>query len=332
MTLNILVLEPPILSNVGYWRLWLPFEVIRKMYRAAPVNFKFTFKRKEITYFDIWESDLIVLSRPGSLPDLQEVLDKAKEIGKPIIIDLDDDILSLPDIHPLFHSYKKGSKGYKRAIKAMDCANLFWYSTEKFMENYPKHGVVIPNAIPDKWLPNEPAPDRGLWVWRGRDIQLHDLMQVGRAWYEEIKSKPEKWVFMGSKPPLDHGDNVESVGFVDDVEKYLLEWRRSGFNGIWKPMIDCRFNDHKSNISVIEAAMGGGVCLTNYAGKPGWEYATKEFPNYKTAVKLWEKSRTAIAEQYNLLKWAQVRAETMAAICLPQVNTSQPTAETSNVQ
>ena len=153
-------------------------------------------------------------------------------------------------------------------------------------------------------------------------------MVAGQKWYSEIKDKPQKWLFMGSKPPLEHGENVESVGFVDDVEKYLLEWRRSAFNGVWKPMIDCRFNDHKSNISWIEATMTGGVCLTNYTGKPGWEYSTKEFPNYKESCMLWEKSKEAIIEKYNLLHTARMRAEIMAHICLPQANISPPTGET----
>ena len=332
MTLKILVLEPPNLTNVGYWRCWLPFQAIKAMYANSAVNFEFTYKRKDLTFEDAWNADVVVAPRPGSKPDVSEFLEKAKDNGARIILDLDDHIFGLPDAHQLYFPYSKGAPQYESAMKAIELADLFWFSTPIFMETYAekfkKPGLVVPNAIPPEWLPEAPAPDRGLWSWRGRDIQVHDLIYAGWDWYEEIKDRPKQWIFLGWKPPLRHSNNTQPVPYIDDVQKYLLNVRKSGFNGIWKPMIDCPFNDHKSNIAWIEATMSGGVCLTNYAGKPGWEYSTKDFPTYKQACELWEKSKAEIKKNYNLYQAAAIRARSMIEICSHLLPTSPDTEKT----
>lgn len=330
--INVLVLVPPFLNTVEYWRLWHPFEMISAI---MPGVFKFEFKRKEINYADVWNAHVIVTTRPGSKDSISEVITKAKAKGKPVIVDIDDHLFDLPDSHDLYFSYLPGSKGYENAKNLCESADLFWFSTPAFLETYGKKfgkkSMVVPNAIHPALLPEEPAPDQGHWAWRGRSIQVHDLIYAGQHWYRKIRNKPKRWFFLGWKPPLDHADNYTPLPPVTDIEEYMDNIRKSRFNGIWKPMVECSFNNHKSNISWIEATMSGGVCLTNYAGKPGWEFATAHFPTYKEACELWQKSKTEIQEKYNLIKTAQMRAVSIIQL-LPQfyhlLNTSSSTAET----
>ena len=49
-------------SNTGWWRLWRPLKVVRQMYGHL---FAFEFKRKDLTYQDAWDADVIILARPG---------------------------------------------------------------------------------------------------------------------------------------------------------------------------------------------------------------------------------------------------------------------------
>jgi hypothetical protein len=325
--INVHVLEYPLLSNVAYWRLFRPIQVIRRLY---PGVFNFQVLKKGMDFSHILNSDIIISPRPGQLPYVSEYILKAKKNGVSFIVDLDDDLLNLPRHHDIFHDYKEGEPAREEALKILDLADIFWYSTPKFLETYGKTygkpGMVIPNAVLPGDLPNGPAPDRGVWTWRGRAAQIHDLIGAGWDWYEEIKEKPKLWVFLGFDPPLRHAVNTDSVRHISDPQEYFEKWKALGANGVWKPIINHPFNDHKSNIAWIEATIAGGVCLTNYAGKPGWELATDEFPDYKTACELWEKSKAEILENYNLIKTAQLRAQSMLQICSHLLPTSPDTA------
>lgn len=323
--IKLLVVEPRVLTSVGWWRIYRPLMVMSDLF---PGVFQFSFKREKLDYADIANCNVVLISRPGGkdTETLTELAEKARSIGRPVIMDLDDDILNLPDTHELYGQFQKKKKQIEKAFEPV---SLFWYSTPAFLESgYPKNGIVVPNAVLPGDLPDDPAPDRGVWAWRGRGIQVHDLMAAGADWYDKNKDKVKRWMFLGYKPPLKHGENVGVVPYVDDTDKFMGLLKASRFNGIWKPMVQCRFNDHKSNIAWIEATITGGVCLTNYAGRPGWENAAAEFPTYKEACALWEQSRQTILEQYNLTETARLRAACLFQICSHLLPTSPATATT----
>jgi hypothetical protein len=323
--IKILVLEDPVLTAVGYWRLWLPLKAMQRLY---PNTFDFTYKRKELNFGDVQAFDAIIVARPGSRPDINEFLEKAKAWGVKIIVDIDDHLLGLPNFHDLFHEFKEGSEQHKRAVKTLEMADLFWFSTEKFLETYHNGGIVAKNAIPPEWLPKEPAPDQGLFAWRGRSIQVHDLIYAGQDWYKKNVAKAKQWLFLGWLPPLQHGENAMSVPYEADTQKYLEKVVQSRFNGVWKPMVQCEFNDHKSNIALIEAALSGGYCITNYAGKPGWETASPEIVEYSNAVELWKKSCQYIETNANLYTESNKRARSILALLSLLPTTSPDTGNT----
>lgn len=323
--INVLVMELPQISNVGWWRVYRPLQAVRKMY---PNAFDFRVKREGLTYQDAWWADVLILSRPFTKPYCGEFLQEAKEAGCKIVIDLDDDIFGLPQGHQLYHHYKAGTQPILEAERAFKLADLFWFSTEKFLETYTKNGLVVPNAIFPEEMPEAPAPDLGRWAWRGNTVQYHDILGVGREWYAEHRDEAKSWTFCGILPPMDHAENVETLPHIEHPRKYFQAFSAARFNGIWKPLTDCRFNDHKSNIAMIEAAMGGGICVTNYAGKPGWETALTNIPTYDKAVETWSNSKKLITEQYNLWTTAQQRAQSLAALCSPPTDTLPPTETT----
>ena len=324
--IKVIVLEPPMLSNVAWWRLWMPLMAIKRMYKGV---FLFEFKRKELTYDDAWNADIVICPRPGGKPDVNEFLEKAKREGAKLIVDIDDHILGLPEFHDLYHDYKPGSEAHKNAVKTLQMADCFWFSTEKFLETYHTGGIVVKNAIPPEWLPETPAPDNNLWAWRGRSFQVHDLIYAGQDWYNGGGNAMAKhWLFLGWKPPLQHLENATSAAYIADTQEYIQKVRQSGFSGMWKPMVDCEFNDHKSNISWIEATLSGGACLTNYAGRPGWEHATDTFPDYEKICELWTASAAEIRLNYNLYTEADKRARSMLALCSHLLPTSADTANT----
>jgi hypothetical protein len=77
---------------------------------------------------------------------------------------------------------------------------------------------------------------------------------------------------------------------------------------MWKPLQDNQFNDSKSNIAWIEATLAGAVCVTNYAHKPGWEWAIDHFTdNTDFIASQWAASKEAIIKHFNLLTVNEVR-------------------------
>ena len=95
------------------------------------------------------------------------------------------------------------------------------------------------------------------------------------------------------------------------------------FNVVWKPLIDHDFNRAKSNIAYIEATIGGGYCLTNFAGSDQWEYASDKWLSYDAACELWAKAKQDILTNYNLWDIARMRAATIFNLLGLQVPTKQ---------
>ena len=100
------------------------------------------------------------------------------------------------------------------------------------------------------------------------------------------------------------------------MDRYMQSFTlpENRLNVIWKPLLVHPFNDHKSNINWLGATMAGGYTITNYAGRPGWEYASAEILPYSDACDLWAASKENIIENYNLIKTAQMRAQTIARL------------------
>lgn len=307
--INVLVIESPLANAVTWWRLFRPFAQMRKMY-PGKFNFKFT---RKLTAEDLYLTDVFILSRPNDKETL-EVVKRVKDVGRSkIILDIDDAMTNLPIYHD------QAAYHHSRAHIAREIwtyVDHFWVSTEQLLYECDclTKGEIIPNAIMPNDLPLEAAPDRGLWMWRGRGMQKEDVYQAGREVYDKIKHIPNRFVFWGVLPALNHGRNIHLEEYDDDVQSYMAKLKQARFNVVWKPLVDCQFNDAKSNISWIEATMSGGVCLTNYAGKKAWEHATAEPLEYDAAVDLWEKSRDRILQDFNLENTARQRMESIYSI------------------
>ncbi len=303
--IKVLVIEQDFLSGVIWWRFMRPFEQMRKMY---PGQIDFHFKLK-LTPSDLYLNDVFILSRPRD-PEMLPVIQRIKELGKPVILDIDDDIINLPAGHPMEGDYERWRE---ISLEFFSLADYVWTTTRQllFTTDALTRGEVIPNAILPEELPDNPAPDNGIACWRGQSHQIHDIL-YGSMQYDEIKDKAKKWIFWGWRTMLNHSNNVTRRPYERDTHQYFRLLPTSGINVMWKPLIPCLFNDAKSNIAWIEATMAGGVCLTNYAGKPGWEFALSEWPeSYEAACELWRASCEEIRLNYNLENTARMRMESI---------------------
>ena len=308
--INILIIENPIAHSVNWWRFLRPLGEMQKQF---PGRYNIRMTRK-LDAADLFFTDVFILSRPND-PETLTLVKRIKDTGRSkIIMDIDDAITNVP-AHHKDAAYFNNRAGIAREIMAL--TDYFWTSTEQLIYECDAfgRGEVIPNAVHERDLPSEPAPDKGNWMWRGKDIQKEDVYLAGAEVYEQIKGKVTNWTFWGCLPSLNHLSNIRVLEYTEDVQQYFLQLKAAKFNGVWKPLVENQFNDAKSNIAWIEATMSGGVCLTNYAGKLSWECALSEFPeSYDFAVATWHLSCMAIEENYNLETTAKQRHESIERI------------------
>ena len=311
MAVNILIYEYDVLNAVTWWRLYRPLMTMRYLY---PGRYNIKTTRKPTTD-DLWYTDLFILSRPND-PDTLKFVQFLRSVrpDAKIIIDIDDAITNVPINHHQ-HAYHQARQHI--AYETWALANYFWVSTEQLLYECDclGRGEIIPNAILPEDLPDEPAPDKGLWMWRGNGLQYEDVYKAGFDTYEQVKDKAKKWVFWGALPSLNHGPNVELWEKEESVPAYFAKLKAAKFNGVWKPLVKNLFNDAKSNIAWIEATMSGGICLTNYAGQTSWDGAVDEWvDDYETARTLWYMSADIIQRNYNLETTARQRHESIERV------------------
>lgn len=149
--------------------------------------------------------DVLILQRPAA-PEHFGVLMLAKNMGVKVIVDFDDDNLSVPKDNPTYPQY--APMHIKEALLnlARHCDVL--QVTTKHMKDkygiYNKNTVIIPNAIDDdlvKRRPLLPGSRENKFVWRGNLSQVRNLATVGQQIFNVSQQRPDyRFVFFGMDP------------------------------------------------------------------------------------------------------------------------------------
>jgi hypothetical protein len=150
--------------------------------------------------------------------------------------------------------------------------------------------------------------------------------------YKEVLNGSRVMCFLGYVPPISHygakispafgpkdfdkavqeaqesGPVVLTIPGKEDTDKYIAALRAYQFNAIRKPLANEPFKHAKSNIAWLESVMSGGYCVTNFASKPGWEFAWPKMLGYDAACELWQASKDHALKHYNLATTAHQRA------------------------
>lgn len=293
--IKILVIDDAVLDGVGWWRNSEPFTALEKMYGQY---LDIEHGGENVDFRKVKMADVVVRFRPNSQKSL-EFLQVCKAVGTKIILDIDDNLWKIPPGHPIFLD----SLGWGETLHEIyDLADVVWTSTDELKYQVGDLGrcETMPNAIHPYELPDDPAKWTGSAMWRGNDKQVGDLYRPEIVeWFSSNADKYD-WTFAGYVPDYPFSGNVRFQKRLQPLA-YFLGLKSNRANIMWKPLTANPFNDAKSNIAWIEATMAGGVCVTNYAGKAGWECALPEFTtDYDEIVAVWEKSKDRILTNYNL--------------------------------
>lgn len=296
--IRIVTIDDPKSDGVSWWRNLRPLSELQRRYPDVQVDFI----GEDMKLPMLLKADVIIMFRPVRPKTLQFLENCKKEMfNTKIILDIDDNLWRIPPGHPCEIEYAEYGDTLRR-IYAL--ADGIWCSTDAimpFVDGYDGRGIVIPNAVLPRDLPDAPAPYKGLVCWRGSIANFMDINSDEA--FEQFKENQERfnwWVMFGYWPARIRGRNVGGKGSVP-VTDYIGSLKTMGINIMWKPLEDNEFNAAKSNIAWIEATMSGGICVTNFAGRSGWEMAVDKFTdNPDFIASQWEASRDWILKYYNL--------------------------------
>lgn len=303
--IRILAVDSPRLTGVTWWRNIRPLTELQRAHDDIQINFV----SEDASIYEIMQADIVLMFRPITPKSLQFLeMCKSPLMGKKVIIDIDDNLWRLPPGHPAEADYREAAQILH---KVYALADGIWCSTDPlldFSDARDGRGIVVQNAVLPRELPDEPSKYRGHVCWRGTSEQIADVCSPEAvAEFDANVDRFSRWFFWGWQPGRLRGKNTQLLKRVDPIA-YMAELPRSGFNIMWKPLQDNEFNDAKSNIAFIEATLAGGVCVTNYATKPGWEMAIDRFTdNPDFIASQWKASKAWILEHYNLEKVNEVR-------------------------
>jgi len=264
--IRIVTISPNVADNQSFWRSYGPLSLLSSVDSdidvVAPANIDWT---------TIMPASLVYMQRPFDAKHLQVARFTKIDMGKPLVVDFDDDLWDLPQGNPAWLLYNDEWRTMARHVALL--ANICIASTEPIAERLRSFGCknvrVIENALPEyyKWRPLNPNK---VVLWRGGDFHRHDLESVQDEFIAVVKKNPNwHFLFAGCNPTF--------------VTRHLAEYGTPECNWSAKPTIpltefhrmlqdvapaivinpldDHTFNRAKSNIGWIEAALAGAAIL-----------------------------------------------------------------------
>lgn len=262
--MKILVVIPKEINGVTYHRLLVPFRKI-----AQELNVTQVYNIDNVTPFQLKQFDVVIMSRLEGSYDVEGNINKLKAFDIPYILDIDD-YWQLSMDHLMKKRYDKNNVPEK-ITKYIKGAAQVWTTQKYFAEviyKINKNVVVIPNAIDfteSQWLNTEKSDrEKYTFGWVGGIHHFEDLTLIKQA-LSRI-NELDCGIAMGGHVSNDIVWNIFEDWFMNygkNKNYYRMEARDINSYAHLYDHIDCaliplkdnKFNNCKSELKVIEAAM-----------------------------------------------------------------------------
>lgn len=256
-------------DGTSVYRSW---GVLPKMRKKA--DMMFTRAEGNLDWTHVASVDSIFLQRAFT-PQQVQLGGLARDLGKPIMADYDDDLFCVPTDNPTHATY--GAQWVHQNIENVcRMASAVTVSTEALKDRLVRFNPnvrVVPNALDLDILHPMPQdmPRNKTVVWRGSHTHVRDLMQHTPAIMDAYEKFPEwNFFFVGYNPwwitERMRPERCSTIPFDGSYVNYMrnLSKIRGAIQIV--PLADNEFNRAKSNISYLEASFAGSVALI-----PDWE-------------------------------------------------------------
>jgi glycosyltransferase involved in cell wall biosynthesis len=261
------------ITPINYLRVFSPLQ-------AAGIEIIHGITEKQVHLNEIARADLILFQRefPKNLSIYQSILHEAKKQNRPVVYDLDDLLISLPENHPdrISNYFAQSLLPMLRAISEADYISV---PTNKLKENllpFNKNIIVLPNFLDEKlWKIKEPSrkqPGTPLTIgYMGTNSHSPDLEGISPALLELAQSYPDqiRYRFYGAKPP----DTLLQLAQMNwtpiktyQYREFVEDFQSIDFDIFIAPLGDSLFNQCKSPLKFFEYSAQGAAGV--YWDKP----------------------------------------------------------------
>jgi hypothetical protein len=224
------------------------------------------------TWAEIKSADVLFLLRP-CLQEHLSLIERAKNLGTKVWIDLDDDLLNVPSDNPSIKFFS--TPAVQMVIeKSLQAADVITVSTD-FLKNrlikFNKNIRVIRNALDENLLKHRTykVQQNNFILWRGTATHQRDLMEYSTAIkMVSVEQLNTVWGFVGYDPWFiteELGARAVKFPVIDMFQFHqALCGMRPKITIV--PLHDSGFNRSKSNIAALEASLAGSAVLA-----PAWQ-------------------------------------------------------------
>jgi processive 1,2-diacylglycerol beta-glucosyltransferase len=216
-------------------------------------------------------ADLVLIQRdfPTHLQAYERIVSLARAQSKPVVFDLDDWLLELPEKHPdrISHHYAGGLFPILRAIMEADAVTVSTPELAERVNSLNDNTLVLPNYIDEgMWnlLPRRVSSDPQqpiIIVYMGGDSHAPDFEPLVPVLVDILQTYEERIVFksIGMQPAsaIRELPNVQAIPFQFAYLSYAEFVQRQHFDLAIAPLADNSFNRCKSSMKYLEySALG----------------------------------------------------------------------------
>lgn len=218
------------------------------------------------------EADLVVIQRdfPRYGKAYDEILKISNLEGKPVIFDIDDLLLELPEDHPdrLTHYYSDALLPMVRGIIEASGVTVSTQMLGDYVRTFNPNVWLLPNYLNDRiWVfrsPKSSSAERDPVVigYMGGDSHIPDLQYVAPVLLKISRRLGEKvqFRFLGARPPSSLSDQPNIIWAPSktfDYTQFVADFLDQDYDIFIAPLRDNLFNRCKSAIKFLEYSASG---------------------------------------------------------------------------
>ncbi len=218
------------------------------------------------------EGDLVLLQRdfPAHLAEYEQVLSLAHQQGKPVLLDLDDLLLEMPDQHPdkIERRYTKALLPMLQALLEVDAVTVSTAPLRDYLLPYNPNVLILPNFLNDTlWHFKTPAtqpvqPERIVIGFMGGGSHKPDLATIEPVLHQLDQRYGGRllfrfWGFTPSPDTLSLSQVQYEPNFLFTYPGFAEYFLQQSADIFLAPLADNLFNHCKSPIKYLEYAAAG---------------------------------------------------------------------------
>lgn len=215
--------------------------------------------------------DIVLIQRdfPRFTQQYQEIITRARVEGKPVVYEIDDLLLELPDDHPdrPIYYYTPALFPMLRAIVEADAVTTTTSPMQAYLRSFNENTHLLPNFLDDR-LWNFRAPveksqsDPVVLGYMGSTSHRPDLEEILPVLERLLDRYKDQLIlrFWGGEPPskIRNLPNVQWIPMsLPDYPKFVNEFSQQESDIFIAPLVDSFFNQCKSPVKFLEYSVLG---------------------------------------------------------------------------